>query len=156
MARLTAGSRARSAGSSKFLVLRMCSTTRWLGRRGKASPRLASRVRASIRTEGRVGRHRGPGGTCESLCFRLASETARLRSTIFEEDLSLKKKRRALWRKGFFLHKPTNASLPLPSPSPRAALGSPGTLLVPLTVWRLGLGGTTPWTGSFQARCCTR
>ena len=38
IARLTAGSRARSAGLSKYSDLRMCVTTRWSGRRGKASP----------------------------------------------------------------------------------------------------------------------
>ena len=36
--RLTAGSRARSAGSSKCSDLRIRVTTRWSGRRGKASP----------------------------------------------------------------------------------------------------------------------
>ena len=37
IARLTAGSRARSAGSSKYSDRRMCATTRWSGRPGIAS-----------------------------------------------------------------------------------------------------------------------
>ena len=52
IARLTTGSRARSEGSSKFSDLRMCSTTRWLGRRGMTSPPLAaaaSRSRGLLR-----------------------------------------------------------------------------------------------------------
>ena len=48
IARLTAGSRARSAGSSKYSDLRMCVATRWLGRRGMASPAVASRSRVGF------------------------------------------------------------------------------------------------------------
>ena len=79
IARLTAGSRARSAGSSKCSDLRMCSTTTWLGRPGKASPAiagLASRrprflLRARVSAPS-VATEDIAGGSCASLCVEVS------------------------------------------------------------------------------------
>ena len=78
IARLTAGSRARSAGSSKCPDLRMCATTRWSGRPGMASCGEELRTKTAVVRRGRAnGRPRAcakesiaEGFVCASWCAR--------------------------------------------------------------------------------------